>query len=105
MSEDELPRAGSRLAARGGTSRMTGDRLVRICEGSRVRFPRSTRHGLGELLPAAGKASGDTEETRRSENLRSTDVQFELHIPTVRFWDGQRFVTPFTRYGAGVFLC
>lgn len=23
---------------------MTGDRLVRICEGSRVRFPRSTRH-------------------------------------------------------------
>ena len=30
-SEDELPSAGSRAAARGDTSRMTGDRLVRMC--------------------------------------------------------------------------
>jgi hypothetical protein len=34
---------GRRRPSLGGTSRMTGDRLVRICEGSRVKFLRSTR--------------------------------------------------------------
>src|SRR5215471_10948302 len=34
---------GRRQPSRGGTSRMTGDRLVRICESSRVKFLRSTR--------------------------------------------------------------
>ena len=34
---------GRRQPSLGGTSRMTGDRLVRICEGSRVKFLRSTR--------------------------------------------------------------
>src|SRR5215472_13934041 len=34
---------GRRQPSMGGTSRMTGDRLVRICEGSRVKFLRSTR--------------------------------------------------------------
>src|ERR1017187_4569162 len=36
--------SGGRQPSSGGTSRMTGDRLVRICEGSRVKFLRSTRH-------------------------------------------------------------
>jgi hypothetical protein len=34
---------GRRQPSLGGTSRMTGDRLVRICESSRVKFLRSTR--------------------------------------------------------------
>jgi hypothetical protein len=34
---------GRRQPSVGGTSRMTGDRLVRICESSRVKFLRSTR--------------------------------------------------------------
>jgi hypothetical protein len=34
---------GRRQPSLGGTSRMTGDRLVRICEGSQVKFLRSTR--------------------------------------------------------------
>jgi hypothetical protein len=43
LSEDVRPCAGSRWVAWGGTSRVTGDRLARICESSRVKFPRSTR--------------------------------------------------------------
>jgi len=34
---------GRRQPSLGGTSRMTGDRLVRICESSPVKFRRSTR--------------------------------------------------------------
>jgi hypothetical protein len=41
--DEPLGSAGSRGAATGDTSRMTGDRRVRICEGSRVKFLRSTR--------------------------------------------------------------
>jgi hypothetical protein len=34
---------GRRRPSLGGTSRMTGDRLVRICEGLKVKFLHSTR--------------------------------------------------------------
>src|ERR1017187_5244474 len=48
--DEPLGCSGGRQPSSGGTSRMTGDRLVRICEGSRVKFLRSTRqsspHGL-----------------------------------------------------------
>src|SRR5450631_801416 len=42
--DEPLGCSGGRQPSSGGTSRMTGDRLVRICEGSRVKFLRSTRH-------------------------------------------------------------
>src|ERR1039457_2572079 len=42
--DEPLGVSGGRQPSSGGTSRMTGDRLVRICEGSRVKFLRSTRH-------------------------------------------------------------
>src|ERR1019366_2160494 len=41
--DEPLGCSGGRQPSSGGTSRMTGDRLVRICEGSRVKFLRSTR--------------------------------------------------------------
>jgi len=41
--DEPLGCLGGRQPSSGGTSRMTGDRLVRICEGSRVKFLRSTR--------------------------------------------------------------
>lgn len=41
--EESLGSAGNRQVATGDTSRMTGDCHVRICEGSRVKLPRSTR--------------------------------------------------------------
>src|ERR1039458_4931762 len=41
--DEPLGCSGGRQPSSGGTSRMTGDRLVRICEGSREKFPRSTR--------------------------------------------------------------
>src|SRR5215469_5875535 len=47
---------GRRQPSLGGTSRMTGDRLVRICESSRVKFLRSTRrwHSCTLLCEEAG---------------------------------------------------
>src|ERR1019366_7275006 len=44
--DEPLGCSGGRQPSSGGTSRMTGDRLVRICEGSRVKFLRSTRHRI-----------------------------------------------------------
>src|ERR1017187_603495 len=52
--DEPLGGSGGRQPSSGGTSRMTGDRLVRICEGSRVKFLRSTRRGslVGASLSA-----------------------------------------------------
>jgi hypothetical protein len=36
--------------------------------------------GIGKLFSAACEASGDTEETRWSENLRNTDGDFIMHL-------------------------
>src|ERR1017187_2632412 len=44
--DEPLGCSGGRQPSSGGTSRMTGDRLVRICEGSRVKFLRSTRQSI-----------------------------------------------------------
>src|ERR1035441_4104632 len=48
--DEPLGCSGGRQPSSGGTSRMTGDRLVRICEGSRVKFLRSTRRGLKHVV-------------------------------------------------------
>src|ERR1039457_257038 len=49
--DEPLGCSGGRQPSSGGTSRMTGDRLVRICEGSRGKFLRSTRHRLSDSCP------------------------------------------------------
>ena len=56
---------GRRQPSLGGTSRMTGDRLVRICESSRVKFLRSTRR-LDRRGGIAGRAGSDN---RQREDL------------------------------------
>src|ERR1017187_612011 len=43
--DEPLGCSGGRQPSSVARSRMTGDRLVRICEGSRVKFLRSTRQG------------------------------------------------------------
>src|SRR5450631_1541707 len=48
--DEPLGCSGGRQPSSGGTSRMTGDRLVRICEGSRVKFLRSTRQSRTRRL-------------------------------------------------------
>src|ERR1035438_4921694 len=58
--DEPLGCSGGRQPSSGGTSRMTGDRLVRICEGSRVKFLRSTRQRLTDRLPTCDR--------RRSSN-------------------------------------
>src|ERR1019366_4065477 len=51
--DEPLGCSGGRQPSSGGTSRMTGDRLVRICEGSRVKFLPSARHRLPDAGPSA----------------------------------------------------
>lgn len=56
---------GRRQPSVGGTSRMTGDRLVRICESSRVKFLRSTRQldrrgGVIWLYPVGNSQEEDS---------------------------------------------
>src|ERR1019366_214301 len=55
--DEPLGCSGGRQPSSGGTSRMTGDRLVRICEGSRVKFLRSTRHSPGTPNERFGRDS------------------------------------------------
>src|ERR1039457_3022287 len=55
--DEPLGCSGGRQPSSGGTSRMTGDRLVRICEGSRVKFLRSTRQSKTGRLPRASEVA------------------------------------------------
>lgn len=73
--DEPLGCSGGRQPSSGGTSRMTGDRLVRICEGSRVKFLRSTRQRrryrlrCGILPPSSRWANAQA----YSEGHRRTD--------------------------------
>ena len=90
LSEDELPNAGSRGVAMGGTSRMTGDRPVRICEGSRVQFPRSTRQAYWRVKANRGVAGIDGESLEMFE----ADLTGNLYKLWNRLSSGSYFPPP-----------
>src|ERR1035437_3693756 len=62
--DEPLGCSGGRQPSSGGTSRMTGDRLVRICEGSRVKFLRSPRQSFQTLRYAASLPGREDKSNR-----------------------------------------
>src|SRR5208282_2427856 len=86
----EPPNAGSRGVAMGGTSRMTGDRPVRICEGSRVKFPRSTRQAYWRVKANRGAAGIDGESLK----MFAADLTGNLYKLWNRLSSGSYFPPP-----------
>ena len=74
----------------GGTSRMTGDRPVRICEGSRVKFLRSTRQAYWRVKANRGAAGIDGESLEMFE----ADLSGNLYKLWNRLSSGSYFPPP-----------
>src|ERR1039458_7213857 len=67
--DEPLGCSGGWQPSSGGTSRMTGDRLVRICESSRVKFLRSTRQRRSYQL-LCGNPTASSAKHRSSRGAR-----------------------------------
>src|SRR5664280_1607182 len=80
--DEPLGCSGGWQPSSGGTSRMTGDRLVRICERSRVKFLRSTRQrfvdGIGDQL--LGELRSLPVGDRPTDNVATENIENDVKV-------------------------
>jgi hypothetical protein len=72
---------GRRQPSRGGTSRMTRECQVRICEKLGVKFPGPTRH-FRQIVASSSRRGARTIEQLRTQFAEAYEVAKELSQPT-----------------------